>query len=190
MRRHALVAALLLVSAGSACSKKQESERPVDTTLPDDEAPTTTPPTTGAAVNPAEPYDDPDNGNPYGELDSYEGDGEEAEAATVGMLPSPEEPPANRAVSARGNPGYWVTPDDYPHAALREGRRGITGFRVTVGTDGRVIDCQITDSSGSADLDDATCSNVSRRARFAPALQGGQPVESSYSNRVRWILPE
>ncbi len=188
MRRHALAAALLIVCAASACSKNQESEGPVDTTLPDDEVPAAAPATTEAAANLPETYDDSANSNPYGEPDYYEGDGEEE--AAVAMPPSPEEYPADRAVSPRGNPGYWVTAADYPQTALREERSGTTGFRVTIGTDGRVIDCQITSSSGSDDLDDATCKVVSRRARFAPAFQGGQPVESTYSNRINWSIPE
>jgi periplasmic protein TonB len=31
---------------------------------------------------------------------------------------------------------------------------------------------------------------VKRRARFEPALQNGQPVQGSYSNRVRWQIPK
>jgi len=62
--------------------------------------------------------------------------------------------------------------------------------RLTVGADGRVVDCTVTSSSGTPELDDATCKNVSRRARFKPAMQDGQPVQSTYSNRIRWVLPE
>ena len=91
----------------------------------------------------------------------------------------------------RGNPGSWATTNDYPSRALREEREGTTGFRVNVGTDGRVTDCQVTSSSGSPDLDEATCTNVSRRARFKPATDAnGQPTTGSYSNRVRWVIPK
>lgn len=90
----------------------------------------------------------------------------------------------------RGNPGSWATTNDYPSRALREERAGTTGFKVTVGPDGRVTDCQITSSSGHADLDEATCANVRRRARFTPATDGeGQPTSGSYSNRIRWVIP-
>jgi protein TonB len=107
--------------------------------------------------------------------------------------PAPAPPPPKGPSSGpqpRGNPGSWATTNDYPSRALREERSGTTGFRVTVGADGRVVDCQVTSSSGHADLDQATCQNVTRRARFKPALQDGQPVQSSYSNRVRWVIPE
>ncbi len=91
----------------------------------------------------------------------------------------------------KGNPANWATTNDYPTRALREEREGTTSFRVTVGPDGRVTGCSVTSSSGSPDLDDATCANVTRRARFNPATDGeGQPTTGSYSNRVRWVIPK
>ena len=66
-----------------------------------------------------------------------------------------------------------------------------TGFRVTVGTDGKVTDCQVTRSSGSPDLDQATCDNIRRRARFTPATDGdGNPTTGSYSSSIRWVIPK
>jgi len=94
--------------------------------------------------------------------------------------PAPPAPKgATSAVQPRGNPGSWATDADYPQRALREERAGTTGFRVTVGADGRVVDCTVTSSSGSPDLDDATCKNVTRRARFKPAMENGVAVQSS-----------
>jgi periplasmic protein TonB len=91
----------------------------------------------------------------------------------------------------KGNPGNWANTNDYPPRALQQEREGTTGFRVSVGPDGKVTDCQITASSGHADLDAATCSNVKRRARFDPAIDGeGNKVSGSYSNRVRWVIPK
>lgn len=113
-------------------------------------------------------------------------------AAPVVAPPAP--PPAPKGPTQdptpRGNPGTWATPNDYPSRALREERTGTTGFRVTVGTNGRVESCTITSSSGHPDLDEATCKNVSRRARFRPALQNGEEVQGTYSNRIRWVIPD
>ncbi len=96
-----------------------------------------------------------------------------------------------RAAKPKNNPGGWATTNDYPSRALSQEREGTTGFRVTVGPDGRVSDCQVTSSSGHADLDAATCSNVKRRARFDPALDNsGNPTSGSYSNRVTWRIPK
>ena len=110
--------------------------------------------------------------------------------APVAPAPPPAPKGATSGVQPRGNPGSWATDADYPQKALREERAGTTGFRVTVGTDGRVVDCTVTSSSGSPDLDAATCTNVTRRARFKPALENGQPVQATYSNRIRWVIPE
>lgn len=107
--------------------------------------------------------------------------------------PPPPPPPPAKAQGAqpKGQPGNWVTNADYPARALREERSGTTGFRLTIGTDGRVQDCQITSSSGSPDLDQAACDNLRRRARFKPAIGGdGQPMTDTYSNRVRWQIPD
>lgn len=106
--------------------------------------------------------------------------------------PAPPPPPKGPTQQAqpRGNPASWATTNDYPSRALREERAGTTGFRLTIDTEGRVSDCQITSSSGHADLDQATCDNVRRRARFRPAMDAGVPVQSTYSNRVRWVIPE
>lgn len=112
-----------------------------------------------------------------------------APPAPVIAPPAPRVQP--KAAQPRGNPGNWATTNDYPTRALREEREGTTSFRVTVGPDGRVTSCDITSSSGSDDLDAATCSNVQRRARFNPATDGeGQPTTGSYSNRVRWVIPK
>jgi len=113
----------------------------------------------------------------------------------VFVAPAPAVAPAPRvqpkSEMPKGNPANWATTNDYPTRALREEREGTTGFRVTVGTDGRVTSCTVTSSSGSADLDEATCSNVTRRARFNPATDGeGNPTTGQYSSRVRWVIPK
>jgi len=114
-------------------------------------------------------------------------------AAPPASAPPAPPPPRVQPKGAqpKGNPGNWATTNDYPTRALREEREGTTGFRVTVGPDGRVTDCQITSSSGSPDLDSTACAKIRSRARFTPATDGeGQPTTGSYSNRVRWVIPK
>ncbi|ODU69076.1 MAG: energy transducer TonB [Novosphingobium sp. SCN 66-18] len=118
--------------------------------------------------------------------------------APVVLPPAPAAPPPPpppkfqpKGASPKGSPANWATSNDYPSRALREEREGVTGFRVTIGTDGKVVDCQITKSSGSPDLDDATCANVRRRARFTPATDGeGNPTTGSYASSIRWVIPK
>ena len=110
----------------------------------------------------------------------------------LGPVPSPAPSTSFAPVDARplGRPGLWVTNNDYPAGAMRRGEQGVTVFRVTVGPDGRVRDCVVTRSSGSAELDRATCAKVSARAKFAPASDGGgNPVAGTYANTIRWEIP-
>jgi protein TonB len=73
---------------------------------------------------------------------------------------------------------------------MREEREGTAGFRVTYGADGRITSCDITASSGHADLDAETCKLITRRGRFNPGKdRSGNPVGGSYSNRIRWQIP-
>lgn len=101
--------------------------------------------------------------------------------------PPPPPPPPPKPASPRNNPGTWVTTNDYPSRALREERTGTTGFRVTISDDGRVASCSITSSSGHSDLDQATCRNVERRARFRKPSDG---YGNTYSSRVTWVIPD
>ena len=105
--------------------------------------------------------------------------------------PSPSASFTPRAASPLGSPGKWATTSDYPAAALREQREGVARFRVTIGPDGRVRNCEITASSGSPDLDRATCANVAKRARFKPATDAsGATVSGSYASAVKWQIPD
>jgi protein TonB len=91
----------------------------------------------------------------------------------------------------RGNPGDWVTVNDYRSSWINRGMTGTARFRLQVGADGRVASCSITVSSGHPELDAATCALVSKRAKFDPAKdETGARVPGSYSNAVRWELPE
>lgn len=87
-------------------------------------------------------------------------------------------------------PGTWATTNDYPPAALRAMEQGATEYSLTVSPAGRVASCIVTASSGSMDLDEATCRLVSDRARFAPATDArGRAIQGQYASRVHWVLP-
>ena len=108
---------------------------------------------------------------------------------------TPSNPPKDlgfkpKAAAPRSPPARWVTTDDYPSRDLREGNEGVTAFRAVVGTNGRVIACEIVRSSGHPGLDAATCKAVTARARFEPATDAnGEKVVGTYSNSVRWQIP-
>lgn len=116
------------------------------------------------------------------------------ELGTGDLPPLPPPSPSGftpRAAKPLGAPGKWVSDADYPAGALHRGQQGASAFELTIGPDGRVRDCRITRSSGSADLDAATCAKVSERASFTPARDAhGDLVAGSFSGVIRWRIPE
>lgn len=102
--------------------------------------------------------------------------------------PAPDRPAS--PVRVRGDKAQWFNADDYPSAALRDGVAGVVAIRVGVDAAGKVTSCTVTQSSGSAALDEATCKLYPRRARFTPALDaGGTAIPASFSDRVSWQIP-
>lgn len=104
--------------------------------------------------------------------------------------PAPPPPPPKRANPVpRGNPGRWVSNDDYPSRAIREEAQGTVRFTLTVGPNGRVTNCAVTGSSGNATLDSTACRLLTQRARFDPKLDSeGNPTTGTWSNSFRWEL--
>lgn len=82
-----------------------------------------------------------------------------------------------------------ITNDDYPPGALNRGEQGTVDFQVVVNPQGSVDSCAVLMSSGSKDLDDATCQIVMTRARFSPAEDDhGKPVYGIYRHSITWRL--
>lgn len=102
----------------------------------------------------------------------------------------PAKPSLARAAIAGSDRIGWITTDDYPAAALRQGTTGTVVIAATIGTDGRVHGCEVTRSSGSALLDDTTCRLYARRAHFTPASDAdGNPIAAQRTDRFRWQIP-
>lgn len=93
--------------------------------------------------------------------------------------------------SPRNDPGRWVTDSDYRTIWINKEMSGTARFTLDVDHNGRVSDCRITQSSGHAELDEATCALIAKRARFKPAKDGnGNLASGSYSSAIRWQLPD
>ena len=104
--------------------------------------------------------------------------------------PSPPAEPPPAAQPARLRSG-GISQDDYPSGALRRGEEGGVTVGFVAGADGRVKDIRVTASSGSAELDEATCRLIERRFRYAPALDSeGEPVPQRVVQTVTWQLDE
>ncbi|RHW18896.1 energy transducer TonB [Sphingomonas gilva] len=87
----------------------------------------------------------------------------------------------------------WVrgsmSDSDYPRGLGEAGIQGTVSVRYTVGIDGRARDCEVTESSGSAVLDETTCRLIERRFRFRPSLDDrGRPVPATIVENHSWIV--
>ena len=110
-----------------------------------------------------------------------------ANAACPDPRPRVEPKPA----APRNNPGGWVTDSDYRSAWIRRDFAGTVSFSLSIDANGRVSNCSVTGGSAPQELKDASCSLIQRRARFNAATDGeGRPTTGSYSNTVRWQIPE
>ena len=66
---------------------------------------------------------------------------------------------------------------------------GTVVMRLTIGVDGRVTDCVVTQSSGKPGLDRSACSGMMRMAHFKPAIDdNGAPIVSQKIQTVRFDL--
>jgi protein TonB len=109
-----------------------------------------------------------------------------------GPVEPPQPPRPNLSRDAVPSPDRlrWITTEDYPAAALRANMQGVVVIAATIGTDGKVRSCLVTQSSGSQLLDDATCRLYTRRAHFTPARDAdGNPTTAQRIDRYRWQIP-
>lgn len=90
----------------------------------------------------------------------------------------------------KGNPGGWLSTDDYPLKAERLKHEGQTSYRLTLDAGGKVTGCTVTKSSGWDELDAAACRLLPQRARFNAARDDtGAATSGSYEGTVLWRLP-
>ena len=115
---------------------------------------------------------------------------------SIGALPLPEEtvPPnwslPSPVVKAKPPVILRRTHVSYPGRALREMREGTTRYVAHINEYGRAISCTITDSSGSDDLDRATCDTILGATSFDPAHDfNGNNVPGIYSDKITWKIP-
>ena len=106
--------------------------------------------------------------------------------------PAPPPPPPVKTVpprSAVGDLQGLFRGDDYPLSAIERDEQGSVIVRLTIGTNGRVSGCNVTSSSGSRTLDNATCQILQSRAKFTPARDNrGNLTTDTVSQRIRWVL--
>lgn len=87
------------------------------------------------------------------------------------------------------NPGSWVTDDDYPPSAVRQGHDGTVAFQLQIDSTGLPAGCSITKTSGHDELDQQVCSLLVQRARFSPARDAsGKAIAAPYNGRFTWQI--
>ena len=85
----------------------------------------------------------------------------------------------------KGDPRGWISAKDFPASA--RGEHGATTYRLDIDAAGNINSCEIVASSGFSDLDQATCSLMSARGRFVPALdETGKPTAGTHVATIRW----
>ena len=100
----------------------------------------------------------------------------------------PEDEP-DRISAELLNINELVSADDYPPEAQMADEQGTVDVLVKVDESGRVADCTVEGSSGSAALDVQTCRLFWLRAKFAPARnKAGKAVVSAYHRKITWRL--
>lgn len=159
---------------------------PVDSKVADPVAPTMP---TEFPLTPQAPVYDPFTDDPAFEI-VPRGGSEDPMAIPV---PPPPPPPAFTPTRARpiGSASKWISTDDYPRRPLVDAIEGTASYRVIISSNGQVSACEITASSGNAQLDATTCRLITRRARFEAATdETGAKVVGSYSGTVRWEIPD
>ena len=110
------------------------------------------------------------------------------EPAKPSLPPVPSITPKRAAPS--NSVSRWITNDDYPRPALVDGAEGSAGYRLVIGTNGRVSSCEVARSAGHRALDAATCRLITSRARFEPATDDtGAKVVGTYTGSVTWEIP-
>ena len=83
----------------------------------------------------------------------------------------------------------YVSDDDYPAVAAREGETGVTAFMLMVGETGGLEDCMVEETSGFASIDAMSCGILIQRAKFSPATDSaGKPIRSVLRSRITWRL--
>jgi len=98
------------------------------------------------------------------------------------VITAPPSPPAPMSVDNLDDKLIGGSPPRYPMESRRKKEQGTVLLRLLIGTDGRVEDAAIAQSSGFERLDQAAL-QAARSWRWQPMTRDGQPVE------VRGVMP-
>lgn len=116
---------------------------------------------------------------------------------TVTDRPPPPGPPAPPVVARPAPPAPVIvsavptyrpdTFDYYPNTSRNLGEEGRTRIRLCVGTNGRVTEATVDQTSGFPRLDEASV-RMAKQFRFRPATQDGKPIPQCFVQPISWSL--
>jgi protein TonB len=109
-----------------------------------------------------------------------------AQAEAPAAPASPDSGAMRTAVLADAN---GCAKPDYPTRAARNGEAGTVTLALLVGTDGRVANSRVQNSSGSRELDKAAVSALSL-CKFKPATNGGVAEQAWAQIAYVWTLEQ
>jgi periplasmic protein TonB len=121
------------------------------------------------------------------------------EPVPVAAAPAPTPPPTLPPVLAPAAPPRPIVKTapvvsanmceepPYPVASRRLEEEGVVTLRFLIGEDGRVVESQVTASSGFARLDEAARSALSK-CRFKPGTEDGKPTRAWVPFKYTWKL--
>jgi protein TonB len=80
---------------------------------------------------------------------------------------------------------------NYPPGARQRGEQGRVAFRVTIEPDGTLGQCEVTESSGFAGLDNETCEIMVRYGQLKPIMGAdGRAIRATQNGFIVWRLPD
>ncbi|WP_336894806.1 TonB family protein [Novosphingobium sp.] len=103
---------------------------------------------------------------------------------------SPWGPPIAEYGGALPKSGPWIGLEDYPESPTRRTDEGRVVLSFSITAHGRLTECRVTKSSGSAWLDGVPCLLLERRARFLPARdRNGNAIATVGKMSVDFVVP-
>lgn len=107
--------------------------------------------------------------------------------------PVPKAAPVRKTIRVAASVDFERSPracrePAYPSVSARRGEAGTAQISLLIGTDGKVEQSRIDQSSGHRRLDEATIKAFSR-CKFIVASSDGVPEPSWFSVRYQWIVP-
>nr|WP_299909599.1 energy transducer TonB [Sphingomonas bacterium] len=85
------------------------------------------------------------------------------------------------------NEDVVIAPENTPVDALRRGGHGVVSMLARVSADGRFAGCAVTETSGSKELDAASCALLEHKARFEAATDAtGRHIDGAFLTGVSY----